>query len=134
MLGQDQRTDTGHEGGGERVASGDDPATVEPCDLDVDATREKFDRRTRVVQELKRVLTVVAGDRDHRGEAPRITAHVEVMCRCDENRAGEVRVIGDLVQQRSGLAPGRGKAEVDDLATLLDSPAEPGEQGRRATL
>ena len=88
----------------EAVPGDRERAAAEPRHLDVHAAAEELDRRARVVEEVERVGLLVAPDGDDGGEAPRVALDRHVVRRGDEDRALEVRAVGELVEHRSRTA------------------------------
>ena len=72
----------------------------------------------------QRVVALVAPDRDHRREAPRVALDRHVVRRGDEHRAAEVGAVGELVEQLRELALRRREAEVDDVEAAARSRTE----------
>src|SRR3954454_23304319 len=98
MLRADERADAGDVRRGEAVARSADRLAAHPRELDVDAACEELDGRVRVVVEAARVGLRMAADQDDRREAPRIALDGHVVRRCDEDRAVEVGLVGELVE------------------------------------
>src|SRR6266542_3707778 len=99
MFREDQRADPAHVWRREAVARGADLRAADPRDFDVDAAREKLDRRRGVVEESERILVLVTADRDHRGETPWVALDRHVVGRGDEHAAPEVGAVRELVKK-----------------------------------
>src|SRR5581483_9987480 len=128
VLGEHERGDPGDGGRREAVSGRADRAAAEPGDVDVDATREELDRRIRIGEEDERVVALVAPDRDDRREPPRVRLDRHVVRGGDQHRPLEVGRVGELAKRVAELSLRRREAHVDDVVSLLDRPAETGEQ------
>src|SRR5258708_12255029 len=102
------------------------PATG-PRDVDVDAAGEELDGRRRIRIPDQRIGFLVAPDRHHRGESPRVALDRHVVRGGDEQRPAEIRAVGELVERLGEALLRGGEAQVDDVEALLDSVAQPGQ-------
>src|SRR5258708_32396292 len=109
------------------------PATG-PRDVDVDAAGEELDGRRRIRIPDQRIGFLVAPDRHHRGESPRVALDRHVVRGGDEQRPAEIRAVGELVERLGEALLRGGEAQVDDVEALLDSVAQPGEDQLPAAL
>ncbi len=100
--------------------------------LDVDPAGEELDRRGGVAVVGERIVQVVACDRDHRREPPRVARDRHVVRRGDDDAAAEVRRVGQLVQRLDEPVLGGGEAHVDDVVALRDRPPQPLDEHRAA--
>ena len=116
--------------GREAVPANSYLAASEPGDVEIDPTCEELDRRRRVVEELERVGALMAPDRDHGGESPRVALDGQVVRGGDQHRLAEIRLVGDLVQRLGELLLRRREAHVDHVESLLDRPPETSEERR----
>ena len=132
VLGPDQGADPGDVRRREAVAGRAHGHASIPGHPDVDAAGEELDRWVGVAVVGQRILQIVACDRDHRREPPRVARHRHVVRRGDDDAAPEVGGVGQLVQRLDEAALGGREAHVDDVVALLDRPAQPLDQHRAA--
>src|SRR5580658_407904 len=124
VLAQQPGHQAGHVRGGEGVAGRDDRGTGQPRHPDVDAGRSEVGRGRRVGVDAERILPVVGGHGDDRGELGRVGRRRDVVGGAHQDDAGERRLVGNLVEEAEVVLAPRAQRQVDHPRALLDRPAQ----------
>src|SRR5215475_14787643 len=130
VLAEQPGHQAGHVRRGERVAGGDDGGTGQPRHLDVDAGCPEVHRGRGVRVEAERVAPVVSGHGDNRGELSGVGRRRNIVGGADQDRAGEGRLVCDLVEKPEIIIAARTQRQVDDPRAVGDGPANTGREHR----
>src|SRR6185437_13691405 len=124
VLGPDERAHAGDVRRREAVPGGAHAQASHPGDAHVHPAGEELHGRVGIAEIGERVVELVARDRDHRREPPRVARDRHVVGRGDDDAALEVGGVGEVVQHLDEPALRGREAHVDDVVALLDRPAQ----------